>query len=192
MDCEESWEYVEFLKKDISDEVTEILTNFKTTQDGDKAVEETMSKVMNIRETILKRIKDLRKGEEEVSDFRMNVMQILLELVKIDASSIENLRKVGDDLVKFRGVISAEVMRVLMLPAPCKDTPAIPTDCPNCDALEKVKKALEKLRECATDKEEDAGDEQAEEGAEDAAEDGAEDGAAEEGGECMEPPMFST
>ena len=25
--------------------VTEILTNFKTTQDGDKAVEETMSKV---------------------------------------------------------------------------------------------------------------------------------------------------
>merc|ERR1719400_1417951 len=48
------------------------------------------------------------------------------------------------------------------------------------------------LRECATDKEEDAGDEQAEEGAEDAAEDAAEDGAAaEEGGECMEPPMFS-
>merc|ERR1711936_953899 len=34
-DCEESWEYVEFLKKDISDEVTEILTNFKTTQEGD-------------------------------------------------------------------------------------------------------------------------------------------------------------
>ena len=80
-----------------------------------------IQQVMNIRETILKRIKDLRKGEEEVcfghnvkqeeklSDFRMNVMQILLELVKIDASSIENLRKVGDDLVKFRGVISAEV-----------------------------------------------------------------------------------
>ena len=78
-----------------------------------------------------------------------------------------------------------------MLPAPCKDTPAIPTDCPNCDALEKVKKALEKLRECATDKEDDAGDEQAEEGAEDAAEDAAEDGAEDEGGECMEPPMFS-
>ena len=78
-----------------------------------------------------------------------------------------------------------------MLPAPCKSTPAIPTDCPNCDALEKVKKALEKLRECATDKDEDAAedDEQAEEGAEDAA---AEDEAAEEeGGECMEPPMFS-
>ena len=44
-DCEESWEYVEFLKKDISDEVTEILTNFKTTQDGDKAVTKTMEKV---------------------------------------------------------------------------------------------------------------------------------------------------
>ena len=29
----------------INNKVTEILTNFKTTQDGDKAVEETMSKV---------------------------------------------------------------------------------------------------------------------------------------------------
>ena len=76
---------------------------------------------MDIREKILARIKDVRKGEVEVcfghnvkqeeklSDFRMNVMQILLELVKTDASSIENLRKVGADLVKFRGVISAEV-----------------------------------------------------------------------------------
>ena len=78
---------------------------------------------MDIREKILARIKDVRKGEVEVcfghnvkqeeklSDFRMNVMQILLELVKTDASSIENLRKVGADLVKFRGVISAEVRR---------------------------------------------------------------------------------
>ena len=138
-DCEESWEYVEFLKKDISDEVTEILTNFKTTQDGDKAVEETMSKVkhysigkwlhrncafqqvMDVRETILKRIKDLRKEEikvcfghnvkqeEKLSDFRMDVMQILLKLVEIDASSIDSLREVGSDLVEFRGKISAEV-----------------------------------------------------------------------------------
>ena len=29
----------------INNKVTEILTNFKTTQDGDKAVEETMNKV---------------------------------------------------------------------------------------------------------------------------------------------------
>merc|ERR1711994_447658 len=180
-DCEESWEYVEFLKKDISDEVTEILTNFKTTQDGDKAVEETMSKVMDVRETILKRIKDLRKEEikvcfghnvkqeEKLSDFRMDVMQILLKLVEIDASSIDSLREVGSDLVEFRGKISAEVMRILMLPAPCNSRTVTNTDCPECHALETVKKALEKLRDCATDKEEEEGGDE----------------------ECMEPPMFS-
>ena len=44
-DCEESWQYVEFLKNDINGNITEILTNFKTTQDGDKAVTKTMEKV---------------------------------------------------------------------------------------------------------------------------------------------------
>merc|ERR1712109_451367 len=80
--CEESWEYVEFLKEEISTPVTDILTNFKTTLDGEKAVESTMQGVMDVRETILKRIKDLRKGEvpicfghnvkqeEKLSDFR--------------------------------------------------------------------------------------------------------------------------
>merc|ERR1712212_783640 len=162
--CEESWEYVDFLKKEVSEKVTAILTNFKTTQDGDKAVEETMTKVMDIREKILGRIKDLRKGyvevcfghnvkqEEKLSDFRMNVMQILLELVKTDAASIESLRKIGADLVKFRGVISAEVMRILMLDAPCGEKTVINTDCPKCDAVQQVKETLEKLKECASDK----------------------------------------
>ena len=44
-DCEESWLYVEFLKEDINGNITEILTNFKTTTDGDKAVTKTMEKV---------------------------------------------------------------------------------------------------------------------------------------------------
>ena len=43
--CEESWEYVEFLKEEISTPVTDILTNFKTTLDGEKAVESTMQGV---------------------------------------------------------------------------------------------------------------------------------------------------
>merc|ERR1712130_924316 len=51
-DCEESWQYVEFLKNDINGNITEILTNFKTTQDGDKAVTKTMEKVMEVRESI--------------------------------------------------------------------------------------------------------------------------------------------
>merc|ERR1712110_46099 len=168
--CEESWEYVDFLKKEVSEKVAAILTNFKTTQDGDKAVEETMTKVMDIREKILARIKDLRKGDtavcfghnvkqdEKLSDFRMNVMQILLELVKTDAASIESLRKIGADLVKFRGVISAEVMRILMLDAPCGEKTVINTDCPKCDAVQQVKETLEKLKECASAKADDPAD----------------------------------
>merc|ERR1712109_109806 len=192
--CEEFWEYVEFLKEEISTPVTDILTNFKTTLDGEKAVESTMQGVMDVRETILKRIKDLRKGEvpicfghnvkqgEKLSDFRMDVMEILLKLVDADASSIESLRDVGQKLVEFRGTISTEVMRVLMLPAPCGTVTVIKTDCPECAALEGVKIALEKLRDCATDKKEgeDGEEEQAAEGEDD-----------EEAAECMPPAMFS-
>merc|ERR1711910_287399 len=87
-DCEESWQYVEFLKNDINGNITEILTNFKTTQDGDKAVTKTMEKVMEVRESILTRIKDIRA--------------ILLKLVDLDANSVASLREVGDALIAFR------------------------------------------------------------------------------------------
>merc|ERR1712088_736936 len=188
-DCEESWKYVEFLKENINGNITEILTNFKTTQDGDKAVTKTMEKVMEVRESILARIKGIRKEEVEIcvghnvkqeemlSKFRMDIMTILLKLVDTDASSIDSLREVGDDLIAFRLKISTEVMRILMLPAPCNSRPPPNTKCPECDALEKLKKTLEKLRDCAADKKED------EEQTEDAAEDGGE--------ECVEPPMFA-
>jgi septum formation topological specificity factor MinE len=125
-DCEESWLYVEFLKEDINGKITEILTNFKTTTDGDKAVTKTMEKVMEVRESILARIKDIRKEkveicvghnvkqEEKLSEFRMDIMEILLKLVELDASSVDSLREVGDDLIAFRLKISTEVMRILM------------------------------------------------------------------------------
>merc|ERR1719291_1415275 len=110
----------------------------------------------------------------------MDIMEILLKLVDTDASSIDSLREVGDLLIAFRLKISAEVMRILMLPTPCNSRPPPNTKCPECDALEKLKKTLEKLRDCATDKKED--EEQTED-----AEDGADDGAE----ECVEPPMFA-
>merc|ERR1711963_1157502 len=197
-DCEESWLYVEFLKKDITGTITEILTeDFKTTQDVDKTVSKTMEKVMKVRESILKRIKDIRKGEEQVcfghnvkqeeklSEFRMDVMAILLKIVDLDANSVEDLREIGDALIAFRLKISQEVMRVLMLPAPCNSRPPPDTKCPECDALQKLKTTLEKVRDCATEKKAD------EEQTEDAGE-GAPDGGEEDGGaECVEPPMFA-
>merc|ERR1712130_391632 len=121
-DCEESWQYVEFLKNDINGNITEILTNFKTTQDGDKAVTKTMEKVMEVRESILTRIKDIRKEEievcfghnvkqeEKLSEFRMDIMAILLKLVDLDANSVASLREVGDALIAFRLKISTECM----------------------------------------------------------------------------------
>merc|ERR1711990_823187 len=206
-DCEESWKYVEFLKENINGNITEILTNFKTTQDGDKAVTKTMEKVMEVRESILARIKDIRKEEievcvghnvkqeEKLSEFRMDIMAILLKLVDLDANSIESLREVGDSLIAFRLKISTEVMRILMLPAPCNSRPPPNTKCPECDALEKLKKTLEKLRDCAADKKEDdaaADDAAADDAGDDAAAgDGADDGGADGGAECMEPPMFA-
>jgi len=201
-DCEESWLYVEFLKKDITGTITEILTeDFKTTQDVDKTVSKTMEKVMKVRESILKRIKDIRKGEEQVcfghnvkqeeklSEFRMDVMAILLKIVDLDANSVENLREIGDALIAFRLKISQEVMRVLMLPAPCNSRPPPDTKCPECDALQKLKTTLEKVRDCATEKKAD--EEQTEDAGEGAPEGGEEDGGAEGGEECVEPPMFA-
>merc|ERR1711992_516158 len=114
------------------------------------------------------------KQEEKLSEFRMDIMAILLKLVDLDANSIESLREVGDSLIAFRLKISTEVMRILMLPAPCNSRPPPNTKCPECDALEKLKKTLEKLRDCATEKEDE---EQTEDTAEDAAGDAAEDGA---------------
>ena len=76
---------------------------------------------MEVRESILKRIKDIRKEEveicvghnvkqeEKLSEFRMDIMAILLKLVDLDANSIESLREVGDSLIAFRLKISTEV-----------------------------------------------------------------------------------
>merc|ERR1712130_716170 len=129
------------------------------------------------------------KQEEKLSEFRMDIMAILLKLVDLDANSVASLREVGDALIAFRLKISTEVMRILMLPAPCNSRPPPNTKCPECDALEKLKTTLEKVRECATDKKDD--DAAADDAADDAAADGGDDGGADGGAECMEPPMFA-
>jgi hypothetical protein len=77
---------------------------------------------MEVREAILARIKAIRKKdesvvicpeqrtikqEEKLSEFRMEVMTILLSLVDSDAA--ENLKDIGDKLLKFRSLLSNEV-----------------------------------------------------------------------------------
>ena len=99
---------------------------------GFTVLEETVSKsleqVMEIREALLMRIKDIRKEEVEVckdqnikqeqmlSTMRMEVMAILLKLVDKDAATIEKLKEISEDLLRFRMSVNNEVMRLLMLP----------------------------------------------------------------------------
>merc|ERR1712180_504361 len=57
VECEEAWEYVEFLKTEVNEKVTETLQDFKTSEGADRAVSRTMDQVMEIREAILERIR---------------------------------------------------------------------------------------------------------------------------------------
>ena len=87
-----------------------------------------MTQVMEIRESLLDRIKMIRKEEiyvdpdqnirqeEMLADFRMSVMEILLKLVDKDAAQTEHLKEISQDLLRFKIALGNEVMRILMLP----------------------------------------------------------------------------
>lgn len=201
--CEEAWEYVEFLKTEVKEKVTQILQDFKGSTGADATVADTMDEVMSIREAILERIKGLRKGdieictdqnvkqEEKLSEFRMEVMGILLDLVDADASTIDNLKGISKKLLDFRKTISDEVMRLLMLPEPdCGKTVVNVEDCAECQVLADLKFTLLNLQVCS--KKEDAEEAPAEPEAPAPAEDAPAEGkAAEPGSDCVEPIMYS-
>lgn len=85
---------------------------------GALALEETvtqmMEQVMEIRESLLERIKAIRKEddsvticpeqnikqEEKLSELRMEVMSILLQLVETEAASVDNLKEIGTSLLQ--------------------------------------------------------------------------------------------
>ena len=56
------------------------------------------------------------KQEQHLSELRMSVMNILINLVDEDAATVKSLKDViSKDIQKFQSEISAEIMRVLML-----------------------------------------------------------------------------
>jgi len=168
--------------------------------------------VMEIRESLLKRIKDIRKGEieldpnqnikqeEMLSEFRMEIMTILLKLVEKDAASVDKLKEISQDLLRFKMSISNEIMRMLMLPqaSGAGKTTAPTGDCSECDVLKDISFKIENLVACA-DKEEDeeeeeGGDAQEQEQeaeGEAAAEEKSAGGDAKPGEECMPPAMYA-
>jgi len=162
-----------------------------------------MDQVMEIREAILERIKKIRKNdgvticpeqnvkqEEKLSEFRMEIMSVLLKLV--DAGAADNLKEISGQLLKFRTSVSDEVMRLLMLPQPkCGDKPTGPEpDCEQCSVLSDLSFTLKNLQICASKKDEEGEGEgdAPEQAPEEASE--AEGKAAEPGENCVEPIMY--
>jgi hypothetical protein len=175
----------------VSQKVEEILekTLFEAkvrTNDLDNTVAKAMEQVMEMRQSLLDRIKKIRKGditicpgqdvrqEEKLSQFRMKVMSILLKLVDTEAANVDGLTDIGNSLLGFKAEVGAEIMRLLTLPQPKGCSPkAAKTECPECDPIATISKKLEKLIKCASEEDGAAqadGEEQQEEEEEDCAE----------------------
>merc|ERR1719282_271810 len=171
---DEAWEYVEFLKSEINEKVEVILQ--KTLYEArekkgftvlEETVSKTMEQVMEIRESLLKRIKDIRKGEieldpnqnikqeEMLSEFRMEIMTILLKLVEKDAASVDKLKEISQDLLRFKMSISNEIMRILMLPQNSGPSPRPIGDCSQCEPIKNITTKVGNLIACAEEEEEE-------------------------------------
>ena len=158
----------------------------------EETVSQTLKQVMEIRESLLNRIKDIRKEviktdetqnvkqEAMLSDLRMEIMTILLKLVDKDAANIDKLKEISKDLLNFKMSVSSEIMRILMLPQstsnPTPDPPNL-EDCP-CGVLTNISEKIDNLLKCA------------EGGAKDGAKDAEED-TEEASGDCPPPEMYA-
>merc|ERR1711892_1073396 len=169
-DAEEAWQYVEFLKTDINGKVEEILqkTLFEAKDNRgegllDDTISRSMEQVMESREMLLTRIKDIRKGviktdqvqnikqEKMLSEFRTEIMTLLLRIIDGSDSSVEKLKEIGQDLLRFKLSVSNEVMRLLMLPGGGKEIneQTGEGDCSECDLLAETSYKVENIIACA-------------------------------------------
>merc|ERR1711892_425025 len=169
-DAEEAWQYVEFLKTDINGKVEEILqkTLFEAKDNKGEGflydtISRSMEQVMEIRELLLTRIKDIRKGviktdqvqnikqEKMLSEFRTEIMTLLLRIIDGSDSSVEKLKEIGQDLLRFKLSVSNEVMRLLMLPGGGKEIneQTGEGDCSECDLLAETSYKVENIIACA-------------------------------------------
>jgi len=111
-------------------------------------------------------------------------MTILLKLVDKDAASIDKLKEISQDLLRFKMLISNEIMRMLMLPDTRGPAPT-PKGCEECNVLRNITSKFENLVACAD--EEEGGDA---DGVEQEQESGAGPDDAPEA-ECMPPAMYA-
>ena len=120
--------------------------------------------VMEIRDTVLTRIKQIRKKEiktcpdqtinqeQMLSQLRMDVMSILLKLVVKDAATIENIKEVNTDFLRMRESVNDEIMRILMLPQNRTKPLVNNKSCDSCKKLEKISDLVGRILSCAQNK----------------------------------------
>eukprot|EP00095_Tigriopus_kingsejongensis_P007137 maker-scaffold687_size111633-snap-gene-0.26 protein:Tk07137 transcript:maker-scaffold687_size111633-snap-gene-0.26-mRNA-1 annotation:"pollen specific glycine-rich protein grp16" len=190
-ECEEAWEYVEYMKKELKEKIESILqdTLFQPRPLLEETVTMTMEQVLEIRDAILDRTKAIRNKdgtinicreqninqEEFLTQIRMQVMSVLLGLIEKDAATPEKLQDVGKQLLAIRTKVNGEITRMIMLRESSASTRTAPKEDCDCGILGELVEGLENV----LNKEKN----QEEEGAQDAAGDqeGADDAKAKEG-----------
>jgi len=168
-ECEEAWKYVEFLKMDVTEPVNTILqetlydAKLKPSEEGlEETLEVSMKQLMDVRASLLERIKNIRKGEEEVcpnqgvrqekglSSIRKGVMELLLKIIDGTPATLDKIKLISKEILRLKLVVQNEVMRLLMLPAPGSTTVVVSSgDCEDCQGLQTIAAQLTTLLECA-------------------------------------------
>jgi len=159
-DCEEAWEYLEFLKSEIKEKVELILqeTLFEPRNLLEQTVAEAMSQTLEVRDSILQRTKDIRTGEGDIticpdqgvnqeqflSMIRMDVMTVLLSLIELDAATPDKLKEIGRQLLSVRTKVNVEITRIIMLRETGIVRPKSDGDC-DCGILKDIVDGLNKV-----------------------------------------------
>lgn len=146
-DLKEATELMTFLKMQVKMPLEMIVQEklFQPKKILKQTVQDTMNSVLELRKTVLGRIKQIRANEVEINpslnikqeqflnELRMDVMGVLLMLVEKDADNLESIQAVGKSLLAIRVKIVAKVMMLIML----RDTgaPVNPGDC-RCEPFE--------------------------------------------------------
>jgi len=159
-DCEEAWDFMEFLKADIKKKIEDVMqeTLFQPKQLLEQTVADAMSEVLAIRDSVLDRVKLIRQRDESIticedqgikqedflSELRLDIMTVLLRLIESDAASEPALQEVGKLLLLVRTKVNGKITALIMLR---EIGPTIPDDdeCADCAFLKRIKKELDEI-----------------------------------------------
>ncbi|TRY76845.1 hypothetical protein TCAL_06875 [Tigriopus californicus] len=160
-ECEEAWEYVEFMKTEVKENLESILqdTLFQPRPLLEETVTKTMEEVLGIRDAILGRTKAIRskedsvkicpeqniKQEEFLTQIRMQIMSVLLSLIEKDAATPEKLQDVGKQLLAIRTKVNGEITRMIMLRESAATTRSAPKDDCDCGILGELVEGLDNV-----------------------------------------------